>query len=89
MRSHNSSSSSSKVMPMVNSAGLCASWPSRKFQRDYLQLSEEQGLSEAVELQRGQDLAVDRDQKIERLVEELTRQAYQSDQTLVGNQSAF
>ena len=60
-----------------------------EFQRDYLQLSEEQGLSEAVELQRGQDLAEDRDQKIERLVEELTRQAYQSDQTLVGNQSAF
>ena len=59
-----------------------------EFQRDYLQLSEEQGLSEAVELQRGQDLAVDRDQKIERLVEELTRQAYQSDQSLAGTKPA-
>ena len=48
------------------------------YQRDYKQLAEEQGLSDEVELQRGAALTTDRDQRVNVLIEELTRKAYQS-----------
>ncbi len=48
------------------------------FQRDYQQLSEEPGLSDEAELQRGSELASVRDQKLNLLIEELTRRAYQA-----------
>lgn len=51
-----------------------------EFQRDYLKLSEEEGLSDELELQRGQELTVSRDQKIESLIETLTLLAYQASQ---------
>ncbi|MFP3518099.1 DUF6543 domain-containing protein [Pseudomonas sp. SIMBA_077] len=46
------------------------------YQRDYQKLSEEIGLPEDVELQRGAELTLARDQQINRLIEELTLQAY-------------
>lgn len=46
-----------------------------KYQQDYLALSEEVGLTEEVELQRGEQLTQDRDQRIQLLIEELTQQA--------------
>lgn len=48
------------------------------YQRDYTTLSEETGLSEETELQRGSELTLARDQQINRLIEELTLQAYNS-----------
>ena len=50
------------------------------YQRDYKQLSEEPDLPDDVELQRGAELTVARDQKINLLIEELTRQAYQANE---------
>ena len=48
------------------------------YQRDYTKLTEETGLSDEVELQRGSELTLARDQQINRLIEELTLQAYNS-----------
>lgn len=46
-----------------------------KYQRDYTALSEETGLTDEVELQRGAQLTEHRDQRINRLIEALTEQA--------------
>ena len=50
------------------------------FQRDYKQLSEEPDLPYDVELQRGAELTTARDQKLNFLIEELTRNAYQANE---------
>ena len=50
------------------------------YQRDYQQLSEASDLSDVLELQRGAELTAARDQKLNLLIEELTRQAYQANQ---------
>ena len=60
-----------------------------EFQSDYLKLSAEQGLADDVELQRGQALVLSRDQKIEQLIEDLTRQAYQTSQTSAASEPAL
>jgi len=46
------------------------------YQQGYTKLSEETGLSDEAELQKGSELTLARDQQINRLIEELTLQAY-------------
>ena len=53
-----------------------------EFLSDYQKLSAEEGLSPEVERERGQHLNDERDQKVERLIEELTLQAYQASANL-------
>ncbi|WP_314916825.1 NEL-type E3 ubiquitin ligase domain-containing protein [Pseudomonas helleri] len=48
------------------------------YQRDYTKLSEETGLSDEVELQRGSELTLARDQQVNLLIEELTLNVYNS-----------
>ncbi|WP_282364928.1 NEL-type E3 ubiquitin ligase domain-containing protein [Pseudomonas sp. PS01297] len=48
------------------------------YQRDYTKLSEESGLSDEVELQRGSELTLARDQQVNLLIEELTLNVYNS-----------
>ena len=48
------------------------------YQRDYTTLSEESGLSEETELQRGSELTLARDQQVNLLIEELTLNVYNS-----------
>ena len=48
-----------------------------QYQQDYTKLSEEAGLSEEVQLQRGEALTIARDQQINRLIEQLTDRALQ------------
>ena len=48
------------------------------YQRDYTTLSEESGLSEETELERGSELTLARDQQVNLLIEELTLNVYNS-----------
>ena len=48
------------------------------YQRDYTKLSEETGLSDEVELRRGSELTLARDQQVNLLIEELTLNVYNS-----------